>query len=608
MRQVFFASRRMAVAVILWGCAAIPGLGEPAHGIAMYGDPALLPDFVALPYVNPDAPKGGRIVLGETGGFDSLNPFSIRGRPPWAQSPLTVETLLGRTADEPFTLYGLLAESVETDPARSFVEFTLRAEARFSDGSPVTVDDVLWSFTALGTEGSPPNPRYSGSWAKIAKSEITGPRSIRFTFNTPDRELPLILGLRPVLKQADWEGRDISASSMRAPIGSGPYVVGDFEAGRFVSFIRVPDWWGRDLPFNRGRHNLDEIRYDFYGDAGVIFEAFKGGAVTSFRETNAARWRDQYDFPAVQSGAVVQSEIPHRRPSGIEGLVMNTRRAPFDDWRVREALILAFNFELINTTLTGGLQPRIRSYFSNSELGMIEGTPAEGRVADLLAPFADDLLPGVIDGYALPVSDGTQANRRHMRAAIALLAEAGWEPGADGRMRNAEGEPFDFEILLTNGASETIAIASIYREALARLGIAARIATVDSAQMKQRSDHYDFDMTTILRQMSLSPGNEQILYWGAQGGKAPGSRNLMGMDVPAAEAMIAAMLAAQTQDEFTAATRALDRILTAGRYVIPFSYATVGRLAHVKELKFPERIPVYGDWPGFQPDVWWYEQ
>nr|WP_237684905.1 extracellular solute-binding protein [Szabonella alba] len=574
----------------------------------MYGDPALLPDFVALPYVNPDAPKGGRIVLGETGGFDSLNPFSIRGRPPWAQSPLTVETLLGRTADEPFTLYGLLAESVETDPARSFVEFTLRAEARFSDGSPVTVDDVLWSFTALGTEGSPPNPRYSGSWAKIAKSEITGPRSIRFTFNTPDRELPLILGLRPVLKQADWEGRDISASSMRAPIGSGPYVVGDFEAGRFVSFIRVPDWWGRDLPFNRGRHNLDEIRYDFYGDAGVIFEAFKGGAVTSFRETNAARWRDQYDFPAVQSGAVVQSEIPHRRPSGIEGLVMNTRRAPFDDWRVREALILAFNFELINTTLTGGLQPRIRSYFSNSELGMIEGTPAEGRVADLLAPFADDLLPGVIDGYALPVSDGTQANRRHMRAAIALLAEAGWEPGADGRMRNAEGEPFDFEILLTNGASETIAIASIYREALARLGIAARIATVDSAQMKQRSDHYDFDMTTILRQMSLSPGNEQILYWGAQGGKAPGSRNLMGMDVPAAEAMIAAMLAAQTQDEFTAATRALDRILTAGRYVIPFSYATVGRLAHVKELKFPERIPVYGDWPGFQPDVWWYEQ
>jgi len=599
--------RATLAGLFLWAFTVIPGAAEPRHGIAMYGEPALPPDFVALPYANPDAPKGGRIVMGETGGFDSLNPFSIKGRAPWAQSALTVETLLGRTADEPFTLYGLLAESVQTDEVRSYVEFTLREEARFSDGSPVTVEDVLWTFEALGSQGTPPNPRYSGTWAKIETAEATGPRSVRFTFNAPDRELPLIMGLRPVLKKADWEGRDISATSMQAPVGSGPYVIGGFEAGRYVRFVKNPDWWGRDLPFNRGRHNLDEVRYDYFGDAGVVFEAFKGGTITTFREANAARWENQYDFPAIRSGEIVKSEIPHRRPSGIEGLVMNTRRAPFDDWRVREALILAFNFELINTTLTGGTQPRIRSYFSNSELGMAVGEPATGRVAELLAPFAGDLPPGAIEGYALPVSDGSEANRRNMRAALQLLANAGWEPGTDGRMRNGAGEVLEFEILLTNGASETISIASIYREALDRLGISARVTTVDSAQMKERTDSYDFDMTHITRQMSLSPGNEQMLYWGARGVTEPGSRNLMGMNSPAAEAMIASMLAAQTREDFIAATRALDRVLTTGRYVIPFSYATVGRLAHVKGLKFPEVIPVYGDWPGFQPDVWWYQ-
>lgn len=611
MRQDYPGHRRGAAtalaALFFWSALAIPTAADPAHGIAMYGEPALPPDFVSLPYANPDAPKGGRIVMGEAGGFDSLNPFSIKGRAPWSQSALTVETLLGRSADEPFTLYGLLAESVTTDEARSHVEFTLRAEARFSDGSAVTVEDVLWTFEALGTQGSPPNPRYSGTWAKIAKAEATGPRTVRFTFNAPDRELPLIMGLRPVLKKADWEGRDISATSMQAPIGSGPYVVADYEAGRFVTFRKNPDWWGKDLPFNRGRHNFDEVRYDYFGDAGVVFEAFKGGTITTFREANAARWAAQYDFPAVEAGEIVKSEIPHRRPSGIEGLVMNTRRAPFDDWRLREALILAFNFELINTTLTGGTQPRIQSYFSNSELGMAVGQPATGRVAELLAPFAADLPPGTLEGYALPVSDGSEANRRNMRAAMALLAEAGWEPGTDGRMRNAAGEMLSFEILLTNGAAETISIASIYREALDRMGISARISTVDSAQMKERTDRYDFDMTYMTRQMSLSPGNEQMLYWGARGVTEPGSRNLMGMNSPAAEAMIAAMLAARDREEFIAATRALDRVLTAGRYVIPFSYATVGRLAHSKALKFPETIPVYGDWPGFQPDVWWYE-
>ncbi|MFV0491958.1 MAG: extracellular solute-binding protein [Pseudorhodobacter sp.] len=608
MRQVFSAGKVSLSALVLWLLGSFAVMAGPSHGIAMYGDPALPPDFVSLPYANPDAPAGGRIILGESGGFDSLNPFSFKGRYPWAQSSLTVETLLGRSIDEPFTLYGLIAESVSTDAARSYVEFTLREEARFSDGSPITVEDVLWSFEALGTQGSPPNPRYSATWAKIAKAEQTGPRSLRFTFNAPDRELPLIMGWRPVLKKADWEGRDISETSMRAPIGSGPYLVGDYEAGRYISFVKNPNWWGKDLPINRGRYNLDEIRYEYFGDGSVVFEAFKAGTITSFRETNPQKWQQQYDFPAIQSGDIVKSEIPHQRPSGMEGLVMNTRRPLFSDWRVREALILAFNFEFINETLNGGLQPRIRSYFSNSGLGMEPGAPAAGRVADLLAPFAEDLFPGAVEGYALPQSDGNQRNRRNMRAATKLLAESGWEADGEGRLRNAEGTPFDFEILLGNGTTEAISIASIYREALKRLGIEARITTVDSAQMKERTDLYDFDMTYYIRSMSLSPGNEQVLYWSAAGVTEPGSRNLMGMNSPAAEAMIATMLKAEAQDEFTAATRALDRILMAGRYVIPFSFATMGRLAHIRELKFPNRIPVYGDWPGFQPDTWWYEE
>nr|WP_241250499.1 extracellular solute-binding protein [Rhodobacter kunshanensis] len=584
--------------------AGMPALsGAETHGIAMYGQPALPPDFVSLPYANPDAPKGGRIVFGESGGFDSLNPFIINGIAPAGLSAHTVETLLGRSYDEPFTLYGLLAESVVTDEARSFVEFTLREGARFSDGSPVTVEDVIWSFEILGTQGQ---PRYAAAWGKIGGVEQTGPRSVKFTFNTVDRELPLILGLRPILKKAQWEGKDFTRSTLEAPIGSGPYVVAEFEPGRFVTYRKNPDWWGAELPFNRGQHNLDEIRYDYFGDGGVVFEAFKAGEITSWRETNPVKWDQQYDFPAVAAGDVVKSVIPHSRPSGIEGFVFNTRRPLFADWRVREALIAAFNFELVNRTLNAGIPPRIQSYFSNSPLGMVPGAPAEGRVAELLEPFKAELLPGALEGYALPVGDGTEANRAAIRRASGLLEEAGWTV-EEGVLKNAEGTPFAFEILITNGADDIINAATIYVEGLKRLGIAARVVTVDSAQYKERTTNYDFDMTHYIRSLSLSPGNEQTLYWGAAGVTEPGTRNWMGMNSPAAEAMIATMLAAKGPDEFIAAVQALDRVLTTGRYVVPIWYSDVSRIAHRKELKYPERLPLYGDWPGFQPEVWWYE-
>lgn len=603
MKHQFFANIRNATAAILLCAAAIPAFAAPKHGIAMYGEPALPPDFVSLPYANPDALSGGRIIFGESGSFDSLNPFILKGRAPWGQSGLTTESLLGRSYDEPFTLYGLLAESVETDEARSYVAFTLRAEAKFSDGSPVTPEDVLWSFETLGTIG---HPRYLNSWGKVASAEITGPRSLKFTFNTPDRELPLILGLRPVLKKAQWAGKDFTNSTLEAPIGSGPYTVGKYETGRFISFVKTPDWWGKALPFNKGRNNLDEVRYDFFGDDGVVFEAFKAGEITSFREVNAAKWETQYKFPGVNSGAIVKSEIPHSRPSGIDGFVMNTRRPLFADWRVREALILAFNFEQINTTVTGGSAPRIQSYFSNSILGMEPGAPATGRELELLQPFSADLLPGVIEGYALPVADSA-TNRKNIRAAKKLLEEAGWVADAEGVLRNADGQAFAFDILLSNGAAEVMTIANMYIEALKPLGIAATLTTIDSAQMTERTNAYDFDMTHMIRNMSLSPGNEQTFYWGAAGVTEPGSRNLMGMNVPAAEAMITALLNATTQEEFIAATKALDRILTAGRYVVPFWYSKISRLAHAKKLKYPSALPIYGDWPGFQPDVWWYE-
>ncbi len=594
-------ARLTAMLACLW--LALPALAEPQYGIAMYGDPALPPDFVSLPYANPDAPKGGRIVFGENGSFDSLNPFVQKGSPASGISAMTVETLMGRSYDEPFTLYGLLAESVETDDARSFVQFVIRPEARFSDGSPVTADDVLWSVEALGTIG---NARYRAAWEKIATAEKIGDRTVRFTFNTPDRELPLILGLRPILKKAQWEGRDFAATATEAIIGSGPYIVGPYEMGSYITYVRNPNWWAADLPFYRGQANFDEVRYDWFGDAGVVFEAFKAGEITSYREGNPAKWATNYDFPAVRSGEVVLSEIPNRRPSGIEGFVMNTRNPLFRDWRVRDALLRAFNFELVNRTVTGGTQPRIESYFSNSTLAMGPG-PAEGRVRALLAPFADSLVPGALDAYALPVGDGTEANRAQIRAAAGLLEEAGWTV-QDGVLRNAQGTPFAFEILLQNGQDDIIAAASIYVEALKRLGIEARITTVDSAQYRERTGTYQFAMTHYIRALSLSPGNEQTLYWGSAGVTEPNTRNWMGMDSPAAEAMIANMLATSDPAEYLASVQALDRVLTTGRYVIPIWYSRVSRLAHRADLRYPDRLPLYGDWIGFQPDVWWQQE
>jgi len=602
-----YTSFLKAVAII--SCvAAMPlqSAAAPAHGIAMYGQPALPPGFDRLPYANPEAPDGGVIRLGASGGFDSLKPWVLKGTPAEGVASLVAETLMMRSIDEPFSLYGLLAESVETDPDRSWVAFTLRPEARFSDGTPVTVEDVIWSYETLGIKG---HPRYQTAWKKVARVEQTSERTVRFTFNAPDRELALLMGMRPILKKAQWEGKDFSASSLEAPVGSGPYVVDAVDPGRSITFRRNPDWWGRDLPVNRGLWNFDTVRWDYFADSNAMFEAFKAGEIDIWREQNAARWARDFNFPAVTQGKVVKAEIPHQRPSGIVGLVMNSRNPLFADWRVRQAMIEAFNYRFINQTLSGGVDPRITSYFSNSSLAARPG-PADGGVAELLAPYAANLVPGTLEGITLPEGADRPLDRKGARAAMKLLEEAGWTV-QDGILVNAEGRPFAFEILLTQSgtsmrsSSEVQQIVDIYLESLRALGMQVTVTMLDSAQYIERTNNYRFDMTWYERALSLSPGNEQMLYWGAAGVTEPGTRNWMGMDSPAAEAMIAAMVGATDAEEFTAATRALDRVLIAGRHVIPLGFPPVSRLAHDAGLTYPDRLPIYGDWPGWMPDVWW---
>jgi peptide/nickel transport system substrate-binding protein len=576
---------------------AAPAPAAPAHGIAMHGDPALPADFDGFLYVRPDAPEGGRFVVGATGGFDSLNPFVLKGRAPWEIRAHTVESLMARNWDEPFALYGLLAETVETPPDRSWVAFTLRPEARFSDGSPVTPEDVLWSMETLAEVG---RPNFRAVWGKVAAAEITGPRSLRVAFAQPDREAPLILGLTPVLKR----GQALAEAGMTPLIGSGPYVVESAEPGRALVLRRDPDWWGRGVPAMRGQNNLDEIRIEYFRDANALRDAFRAGITDFIREGDAALWAQGYGFERIATGAAVKAEIPHGRPSGLEGFVFNARRAPFDDIRVRRALTLAFNWEWANATLLGGVQRRIRSPFDNSPLRH-EGA-ADGAERAILAPFADILPAGALDGAWTPpeATPDDARNRRNLRDAARLLSEAGWTV-RDGALRDAAGRAFAFEILL--GASTHERVAAAWTDALATLGIEARVRTVDAAQYQARLTDYDFDVIVNRWAMSLSPGNEQRLYWGREGVATPGTRNYAGVDSPAVEAAIDALLTATDRNAFEAAARALDRVLAHSVHVAPFGYDPVSRIAHDAGLRRPDRVPLYGDWIGWAPEVWWRE-
>jgi len=537
--------------------------------------------------------------MGERGGFDSLNPFTLKGRAPWGIASLMIESLMARNYAEPFALYGLLAESIETPPDRSWVAFTLRAEARFSDGSPVTVEDVIWSLETLGAEG---HPRYRNAWSAVAAVRATDPRTVRIDFREPNRELPLIMGLRPILKKAQFKGRDF-ADADDVPVGSGPYVLEAHEFGRFAAFRRNPDWWGANLAVNAGMNNFGEVRLEYFRDAEALWEAVRIGAASMFYETDPLRWVEGYDFSAITDGRLVRGEIPHFRPTGMEGFAFNTRRAIFADRQVREALALTFDWEWINQRLFRGQYARIKSYFDNSSLGF-EG-PAEGAERALLEPFADTLPPGTLEeGWRPPTSDGSGRDRRALRRAGRLLDAAGWEI-RDGIRRNVAGESLSFEILVQSADHETLA--SLWRSSLERIGVEVSVRLVDAAQYEARLTDYDYDMLYYVRRMSLSPGTEQLYYFGSEGRDQPGSRNYMGVADPATDAAIAALLAAESREEFGAAVRALDRVLTAGIYVIPAGYLPTDRLVWQSRLAGPETPSLYGWW-GWSAGAgtWWH--
>lgn len=580
------------------GAAAVDGAAPRpgAHAIAMHGAPELAEGFESFSYVNPDAPKGGRLTQGLAGGFDSLNPFILRGRASRAVRDLTVESLMARSWDEPFTLYGLLAERVETPRDRSSVTFYLRPEAAFSDGSPVTPDDVIWTMETLRSQG---RPNHRSFYGQVATVEKVGDRGVRFVFEEANRELPLLMGLMPILSKADWEGRDFQTGDLRPILGSGPYQVVEAESGRRILFRRNPDYWGKDLPVNRGRHNFDEVEHLYFRNAAALWEAFTAGEIDLFSEGDPARWAEAYDVPAVADGRIQRAAFPHGRASGMRGFVFNTRRALFEDRRVRAALSLALDYRWMNERFYRGGYTRITSYYSGSALGF-QNPPTEIETA-LLWPFRERLpAETVTEGWRPPEGAGDGRNRKNVREARALLSEAGWTL-QDGVLKNADGAPFSFEILLNS--SDEDREAQVFAKALEGLGITATVRQIDSAQYQDRLLEYDYDMILWRWGLSLSPGEEQRFYWSAAAGAAPGSRNYMGVADPAVDTMIDAMLAARSRDEFTASVRALDRLLSSGVYVIPLGYLKEDLVAWSSEIRKPEPTPLYG-W-AYALDAWW---
>ncbi len=577
--------------------SAGPLAAEPRHGIAMHGAPALPADFKHLPYVNPNAPKGGRVVLGQHGTFDSLTPFIIRGVAAAGLRDYVYESLLGRSLDEPFSLYGLIAKTIEIPPDRSYIVFHIDPRARFSDGQPVTPEDVLFSWQQLQDKG-PPYMR--AHYRTVAKATILPPHAIRFDFEGHgNREAPLLLGLMPVLPKQRVNAETFEQTSLEIPIGSGPYVVDSLEAGRTITYRRNPDWWGRDLPINRGRFNFDEVRFDYYRDASALFEAFKSGQVSLRPEEDPARWAEGRAMPAVAEGRIKIAEFDVGVPAGMAALAFNTRRWPFDDTRVREALIQFFDFEWINRNLYHGGFTRTQSYFERSALAST-GRPADARERALLAPFAKLIKPEVLDGtWRLPVSDGTGHNRENLSRGLALLKEAGFALKS-GRMQTQDGRPLTFEVLAVTRAQERLMLS--FTNTLKRIGIDARVRQVDSSQYQERLRTFDFDMIQANWSASLSPGNEQVNRWGSTAADIDRSLNYPGVKNPAVDAMIEALLKAEEREDFEAAVRALDRALISGDYVIPLFHARQQWVGYWANLVPAPRPTLYG----FNVDTWWH--
>jgi peptide/nickel transport system substrate-binding protein len=572
----------------------------PKTGIAMHDEPKYDASFPHLNYVNPDAPKGGALRLGVLGSFDSLNPFIIKGAPAAGARDYVYETLLARSYDEPFSLYGLIAESVETPDDRSWVTFQLRPEARFSDGMPITPEDVLFSWSLLKSKGRPNHRSY---YSKVAKAEKIGDRGVKFTFaGGGDREMPLIMGLMPVLPQHALTPESFEKTNFEKPIASGPYVVDSVDPGASIIYRRNHDYWGRDLPIMRGQFNFDTIRIDYYRDNTAMMEAFRKGLFDVQGDSDpidAVKWAEAYDFPAIRNGLVKRMEFDLGVPAGMSALVFNSRRPIFEDKRVRTALTLLFDFEWLNKTIFRGLYARTESFFDRSELSS-HGRPADVRERELLAPYQGELAPGMLDGtFNQPVTDGSGTNRDARKHAIALLEEAGFALKNGVMASRATGLPFTFEMICASHDQERLMVA--YSRSLRQIGINAQVHLIDSAQFQRRMTSFDFDMTQTSWASSLSPGNEQSFRWSAEAADQEGSFNYAGVKSAGADAMIAAMLSANTRAEFVSAVRALDRILLSGRYGIPLYYAPKQWIAAWSHLRQPATSTLYGT----RIETWW---
>ncbi len=586
--------------LVLAALIAVPDWcnAEARHAIAMHGEPAWPAGFTTPPYANPQAPKGGRLVQGALGTFDSLNPLILKGTPAQSIRAYVIESLMARGYSEPFTLYGLIADSVETDDARSFVTFTIDPRAHFSDGKPITPEDVVFSWQLLRDKGRRNLQIY---YAKVKSAEISG-RSVRFDLSgADDRELPLILGLMPVLPKHAVNPDTFDETSLEPPIGSGPYRITQVRPGESVTLTRDPNYWGRDLPINRGLWNFDEVRFDYYRDANTHFEAFKKGLYDVREETDPGRWSTQYDFPALRDGRVVKEGFPYGLPKPMNALVFNTRRAIFSDVRVREAIGYLLDSEWLNKNFYFGLFRRTSSYFEGSELSFA-GRPADERERVLLDPFPGAVRADVMDGsWRPPASDGTGRDRDNLRKAFALFAQAGYALDGTVLRNRATGAPFEFEIAVTTKDAERLALAFV--RDLKRAGINARVRLVENLQFTVRQNKYDYDMIPYKWELSLSPGNEQTFYWSSAAADQEGTRNYMGAKNPAIDAVIAAMLRGRERADLVAAARALDRLLISGFYVVPLFYLPEQWVARWNAIEHPAATSLFG----YLPETWWHK-
>ena len=593
----------VAIALALSGvCSlALAASASEQPGLAMYGAPALPPDFDHWPYANPAAPKGGRLVVGVEGTFDSLNPYNL-GAGSAAQGLIgtVYQTLMTRSRDEPFTLYGLVARTVETDAERGFVAFHLDPAARFSDGTKVTADDVAFTFDLLRAHG---RPQQRLAYAAVHAVAVLDAMTIRFDLHgSENRELPLILALMPVLPRHATDPATFEDASLAPPVGSGPYRVGKVEQGARVVLLRDRAYWGRDLPTQKGLYNFDEIDTEYYRDGHAMFEAFATGALDAWIETDPRRWSDAYVFPAVRQGAVVREAMPIGGPKGMDGFAFNLRRPVFDDIAVRRALAGVFDFEWINAKLFDGAYRRTASFFDGSTLSSA-GLPASAAERALLARWAGRVDPAVLAGAgSLPVTDASGTDRAQARVALDLLRTRGFRL-EDGKLER-DGRQLAFEIMVRDEPEQRLAL--IYATALARIGVAARVRRVDEMQYERRRQTFDYDMIIGHWLSSASPGNEQRSRWGSGSADREATFNFSGVRDPAIDGLIETMLSAKSHDEFVTAVRAYDRVLRSGAYIVPLYHAGDEWIAYKRGLSHPRALPHYDQPASMLLDTWWW--